>query len=880
MPKNTINISRSEFVEKTLYLNGVPFSLADYPQLVTIYDDDAKDICLKFSRQASKSTTLAMLSVSRCAMVPYFRILYVSPTVDQTKIFSRERIEPVLQSPIIKNYYLSSSLIENVFMKQLLNGSRLYLRYALLDGSRLRGYSVSKDHQYLTARGWIDVEDLNYDDELLTLNESTKELEYQKPINIKIEDYDGPMHIYTSKGFRLEVTPDHRLHINRQKLTHAASYWTAWTTDLRAKDAHKTNFRMGIDEDLFYKDNSPKYFYLPKFKTNYKADGTPYTDGKIRTFKAIKLPIKEFMTFMGWWLSEGWTNLNTCSIGVAQDKKHNPAYWAEIKELFDKLFPGTYTILKNEISFHLNSEYRTLYEYLKVLGKSGDKYIPRELLNYTKYLPDLLDALYKGDGDNSKVVNPNYKKHLRLNTKSLSLANSVQEAWLKLGKLASIRHRIRRDIYTVEVKSKTAMNFLLRWRHYKSGGVEEIQAYKGKIYCVVVPNGNFITRHKKEKLPVITGNSSDMNLFDEAQDLRPEIIPVVQETKSRSLHKLTLYAGTPRRSRGTLADIWNRSSMNEFVLKCPSCNHWNILDEKNIGPTWVICTKCAANLIPQKGQWVSSYSLTQNYELNAYRLCALHFTGAPWIDWNADILLKQKNYPKAQFFNEVLALEYDEGVSPITKPQLQVLCNSEKPMLKEPGGIDASYSNILAVDYGPAASTKSNTVAVVLQRRPDKYHVLYAKKFTGHEADFAFLHDEIPRLMKVWNAKFIAADNGMGEATNSELRARVGFEKVIAFQHESAQREKVLWNKKLLAYTLNRTQAMTDVFSLLKNDKIEFPVWSDMETFMDDILNIQIEYDEQLGRMRYINIAADDFFHALVYGIFLCDFVEGNSLTT
>lgn len=512
MPKNKINISRSEFVEKTLFLNGQPFSLADYPQLVTIYNDDSKDICLKFSRQASKSTTLAMLSVARCAMIPYFKILYVSPTVDQTKVFSRERVEPVMQSPIIQNYYMSSSLTTNVFMKQLLNGSRMYLRYALLNASRLRGYS------------------------------------------------------------------------------------------------------------------------------------------------------------------------------------------------------------------------------------------------------------------------------------------------------------------------------------------------------------------------------SDMNLFDESQDLRPEIIPIVQETKSRSLHKLTLYAGTPRRSRGTLADIWGRSSMNEFALKCPSCNHWNILDEKNIGPTWIICRKCAADLNPQKGRWVSSYSITQAPELSGYRLSALHFTGAPWIDWSADILLKQKNYPKAQFHNEVLALEYDEGASPITKPQLQVLCNPEKPMLKEPSGIDMSYTNILAVDYGPAASTKSNTVAVVLQRRLDKYHVLYAKKFTGHEADFAFLHDEIPRLFTVWNSAFIAADHGLGEATNSELRKRTSFEKIIAFQHEASQREKVLWNKKLLAYTLNRTQTMSDIFSLLKNGKIEFPAWQDMEIFFDDVLNIQSEFDEQLGRMRYVNIGPDDFFHALLYGIFLCDFVEGNSL--
>jgi hypothetical protein len=120
---------------------------------------------------------------------------------------------------------------------------------------------------------------------------------------------------------------------------------------------------------------------------------------------------------------------------VAQDKKHNPAYWEEVNNLMAELFPS-HTASQDGNQWFCQSEYRTLYEWLKPLGKSGDKRIPRELLNYTKYLPDLLDALYKGDGDNIKngKRKSTHKKHLRLTTKSLELANTVQEAWLRLGK--------------------------------------------------------------------------------------------------------------------------------------------------------------------------------------------------------------------------------------------------------------------------------------------------------------------------------------------------------------------------------------------------------------------------------------------------------------
>ena len=75
--------------------------------------------------------------------IPYFRTLYVSPTVDQTKVFSNDRVAPPMEgSPVIKDYYMSTTLIQNVFTKQFLNGSKIYLRYALLTADRLRGISA------------------------------------------------------------------------------------------------------------------------------------------------------------------------------------------------------------------------------------------------------------------------------------------------------------------------------------------------------------------------------------------------------------------------------------------------------------------------------------------------------------------------------------------------------------------------------------------------------------------------------------------------------------------------------------------------------------------------------------------------------------------
>jgi phage terminase large subunit GpA-like protein len=143
MSKKVVELMPSDFSETFLYLNGRRFSLTDYPYLRAVYNCSDPRVVLKFSRQTAKSTTLSNIMVTKSIMHPHFKTLYISPSVDQTKVFSHDRVAPVLeQSTFVKKHYLNSTLIQNVFMKQLLNGSRMYLRYAHLNADRVRGYSA------------------------------------------------------------------------------------------------------------------------------------------------------------------------------------------------------------------------------------------------------------------------------------------------------------------------------------------------------------------------------------------------------------------------------------------------------------------------------------------------------------------------------------------------------------------------------------------------------------------------------------------------------------------------------------------------------------------------------------------------------------------
>tara|TARA_Y100000593_G_scaffold28397_1_gene56649 strand:+ start:76 stop:1053 length:978 start_codon:yes stop_codon:yes gene_type:complete len=310
--------------------------------------------------------------------------------------------------------------------------------------------------------------------------------------------------------------------------------------------------------------------------------------------------------------------------------------------------------------------------------------------------------------------------------------------------------------------------------------------------------------------------------------------------------------------------------MNEWMVKCEhtGCKKWNILDDKCVGDHGTICRACGKPLDVSRGEWVMT---NENYDgtRQGFKVNVLMFDKAPWVEWKKDVLLYREENSEAAFFNEVLGLEYDSGVIPVTEEDIKACCTGG-PMCKEDNvdSITKSEINYMGLDYGPVNSSKSNTVMAVMRYNPaeDMLKVLFAKKFLGVEASYAHIHEHIPALKDRFNCKIIGADYGLGEAPTAEIRKRIGFDSVISYQHVPTQKERMQYNSKLPAYTLSRTTVMTDFFTKIKQRRIEFPCWADFEPFAQDILNIHIEYNEEKGTMRYVNDDSDDFFHTLIYG--------------
>jgi len=388
--------------------------------------------------------------------------------------------------------------------------------------------------------------------------------------------------------------------------------------------------------------------------------------------------------------------------------------------------------------------------------------------------------------------------------------------------------------------------------------------YEGKVYCATVLNGTLIVRDKTEKTPVIVGN---------CQDLVEDVIPVANQTMTRSEFKKEIYSGTPKRTQGTLSDRWFSSTQNEWAIKCEKCGHWNVpIDETNIGNNGPICSKCGKDVNPFNGQWVAVGDPTAR--MVGFRVCAPMFANAPWVNWEKDIIEYRKNFGEAKFFNEVMGLEYDDGVAPITTTMLRKAANEEQPLTDE---FDGTHKYVMGIDYGPINSTSSYTyVTIGKWITPDKFQFVYFKRYFGKEADPSFYHDDIAKKFVKSRAKRIGADYGMGEASNSEIRKRIGFEKIIAYQFSDSVKQFSQYNPKIPGYVINKSKVIDTFVDGLKEGNILLPNWAEFNQHAREFTNLNLEYDEKFNKRKYTKIGTDDGLMSAIFCYMAAMIVRNN----
>ena len=172
-------IRMSELAQRMLWLDGKPFSLRDYPMHAAIYDGRFRATQFMCGRQVAKSTFLATSMIAESIAIPHFRSLYLSPSKEQTLIFSNSRLGKVLSySPLVKKHFQSPEHSDRVLHRAYTNGSENYLSYAMDDPDRARGITADRVL-------YDEFQDMLYEAVVPVVNKSMRSSSY------KFETYAG-----------------------------------------------------------------------------------------------------------------------------------------------------------------------------------------------------------------------------------------------------------------------------------------------------------------------------------------------------------------------------------------------------------------------------------------------------------------------------------------------------------------------------------------------------------------------------------------------------------------------------------------------------------------------------------------------------------------
>jgi intein/homing endonuclease len=838
---------------------------------------------------AHNSTMLGNKLLSYSAMITALNALYVSPTNQQSKVFSQDRLkEPIETSEFLKNW-TTTKLSDNVFLKKFINRSQITLRYAYLNADRCLAGSTRVQ---LADGSWKTLKEMceqggSY--QIISSDPHGRPLvaiaNYVRNVGIK-EVVD----VHTDYPIPLRCTPDHKIFTNRGWVK--AQHLTE-SDFIAAPHAGSLFTPVSIGEDLAW------------------LIGAIISEGECSEPKSVRfcstdeeffLEFRERAERVG--IKLGKTQIDT--------RYQIPCY--------------VVCLYSNERLPYLNGSKKTLWDLGEFGEKSWDKHIPVSIFCASvSEKAAFLKSLFSGDGwcsMDGSVAEAGYC------TTSAKLAEDICHILWSVGLRPSIRWRgpsteNAKGSYTIDLTPTDTGRLVSFMGEYRLGLTyrnESGKDYKDRIPityqwlreyvrqthnlsahsawerfkiqlrpdCRKESIGRRVLLSIAEKLndeylrtlahPATSwvqvrsvipaplheevfdltvegpenflanglivsncrGIPADVICLDELQDLLTDNIPVIEECASHSHMKIFMYAGTPKSLDNTIEYYWSQySTQNEWAVPCHRHTyliggttikaHWNILSEDHIGEHYLICDKCQKQIIPNDdmAQWVAQNPGIMKEIPKPYEGYRIPQLMVPWLPWE-DILQKYKTYPRDRFYNEVLGLSYDSGTRPLT--QQDVIENCASYIKLDDASIEKVRAN-LASSFPIYAGVDwgtgegSYTLLSLGTYVNNLFQTFYYKRFEGREADPQTQLEEIISIIEKWQVRKVGCDYGGGFWPNDALTRKFGMGRIVKYQY-STPNQKVRWEDGLKRFLVNRTEVMSDIFNAIKRrDVFRFPNW-------------------------------------------------------
>jgi thymidylate synthase ThyX len=375
--------------------------------------------------------------------------------------------------------------------------------FAMRNVSRVFCYDA--ETEVLTQDGWKPWPDVDGSETFATVNPDNGFLEYQQATEHFVGDYDGDMYRVCSEQVDLLVTPNHRMWVKAH--------------DTQANKRGEEPYRVRLASELFGK----RVAYQKTAIWRGQDSGTVEIPGTKRVWRAKNrrtettrhyvgsdFPLEEFAQFLGHWLAEG--SLNGHQICIAQNRGDR---LEAIAQNIRAMGLPAYEVATGHGA--VRTQNVALRDSLAACGtRSYEKRVPRYVHTWgPAMLRVFLEAYVEGDGSRRKDCN-----HSVIYTASRQMADDLQVLAIKAGWSANVRVDDRTGLERVMPTGQTFRNArpcyivsLIKTRthplvNHNGANSDSWEQYKGKVYCVKVPNGLLFVRRNGK--PVVSGNTHEL----------------------------------------------------------------------------------------------------------------------------------------------------------------------------------------------------------------------------------------------------------------------------------------------------------------------------------------------------------------------------------
>lgn len=324
--------------------------------------------------------------------------------------------------------------------------------------------------------------------------------------------------------------------------------------------------------------------------------------------------------------------------------------------------------------------------------------------------------------------------------------------------------------------------------------------------------------------------------IDESDDIEHEFLPVIYETSTASeSYGFYIDTGTPKRTDGNQAMLWEDSSQAHWAIKCPGCNKTNVptkdFIQRMIGKKGCICGYCGKYLRVRTGNYIHAYPEKYDYHRGYQLSQVIHeFHAENPKKWR-DLLVKLDKYDEVKLYNEVFGYPFSISVNLLTFEDIKNAKNDlpADDFEKARRHAHEYVMTVMGVDWsGGGELTESFTTMAVLGIKPSKkIDVLYCHRFkasVGPEQEAR----QIVNVFNAFNCSFLAHDYGNAGFMREVYVINLGLSpvKIAPIMYVSAIRSNIMephYEGNRAYYSLDKARSLVVVISFIKQRAVTLP---------------------------------------------------------